>query len=97
VLVNSFAGRLIPKRARKEVTEVAGRKETVDTLAFKVPTIHCEGCVQIIRDALGRLPAVAKVEGKPNEKRITVFVQKGSLTREEIVGEITRLGHVVGP
>lgn len=97
VLVNSFAGRLIPKRARKEVTEVAERKETVETLAFKVPTIHCEGCVQIIRDALGRLPAVAKVEGKPNEKRITVFVQKGSLTREEIAGEISKLGHVVGP
>ncbi len=97
VLLNSFAGRLVPKRARKEVKEVAERKETVETLAFKVPTIHCEGCVQIIRDALGRLPAVAKVEGKPNEKRITVFVQKGSLTREEIAGEITRLGHVVGP
>ena len=95
VLVNSFAGRLIPKRARKEVTEVAERKETVETLAFKVPTIHCEGCVQIIRDALGRLPAVTGVEGQPKAKRIQVAVQRGALSRDEIASEISKLGHIV--
>jgi len=95
VLVNSFAGRLIPKRARKEVTEVAERKETMDTLAFKVPTIHCEGCVQIIRDALGRLPAVTGVEGQPKAKRIQVAVQRGALSRDEIASEISKLGHIV--
>ena len=95
VLVNSFAGRLIPKRARKEVTEVAERKETVETLAFKVPTIHCEGCVQVIRDALSQLPPVAGVKGDAKKKRIEVAVRQGTLSREKIVEEISRIGHVV--
>jgi copper chaperone CopZ len=77
------------------VTEVAERKETVETLAFKVPTIHCEGCVQIIRDALGRLPAVTGVEGRPKAKLIQVAVQRGALSRDEIASEISKLGHIV--
>ncbi|MBI2999621.1 MAG: heavy-metal-associated domain-containing protein [Deltaproteobacteria bacterium] len=70
-------------------------KQDVEKLDFVVPSIHCEGCVQVIRDALSRVPAVVGVEGKPREKHLTVAVQKGSLSREEIVEEISRLGHVV--
>lgn len=95
VLVNSFAGRLLPKKVLKEKREVPQAKEGVETLAFKVPTIHCDGCVSIIRDALSRLPAVAGVEGKPREKLIKVALQKGALSREEIAKQLSRLGHVV--
>jgi heavy metal translocating P-type ATPase len=94
VLINSFAGRLIPKSVRKEVVEAA-KWEGVETLTFEVPTIHCEGCVSIIRDALGRLPAVAGVEGQPKAKLIKVAVQRGALSRDEIASEISRLGHIV--
>jgi hypothetical protein len=51
----------------------------------------------IIRDALGRLPEVVKVDGKPKEKHLSISVKKGSLSREDLVDEITRLGDVVGP
>ncbi|MBI2361113.1 MAG: cation transporter, partial [Deltaproteobacteria bacterium] len=95
VLLNSFGGRLLPKRGLKKVKEVAPVREDIEKLTFEVPTIHCEGCVSIIRDALTRLPAVAGVEGKPKEKRLAISVKKGSLSREDIVDEITRLGHVV--
>ncbi len=95
VLTNSFAGRLLPKRMHKEVRKIAEIKEEVETLAFKVPTIHCEGCVQIIRDALGHLPAVTEVEGQPKTKLIQVAVQRGALSREEIAKQLSRLGHVV--
>ncbi|MFQ5541895.1 MAG: heavy metal translocating P-type ATPase, partial [Candidatus Binatia bacterium] len=92
VLLNSFAGRLLPKRVRKEVIEPMG---PVEELHFQVPSIHCEGCVQIIRDALSRLPEVARVEGEPKQKRLTVTVQRGLASRDQVSGEIARLGHVV--
>ena len=69
--------------------------EDIEKLDFVVPSIHCEGCVQVIRDALTRLPEISGVEGKPREKYLTVAVQKGSLSREKIADEISKLGHVV--
>jgi len=51
--------------------------------------------VQIIRDALGRFPGVTKVEGEPTQKQIAVTVQRGSLPRDQIVGEIAKLGHTI--
>ncbi len=94
VLLNSFGGRLLPKTRNRRGPETT-KKEDDEKLDFVVPSIHCEGCVQVIRDALSRVPAVVGVEGKPREKHLTVAVQKGSLSREEIANEISRLGHVV--
>ena len=70
-------------------------KRDVEKLDFVVPSIHCAGCVQVIRDALSRLPAISGVEGKPREKHLTVAVKKGSLSRAEVAEEISKLGHVV--
>lgn len=95
VLLNSFGGRLLPKRRLKKAKEVARGREDIEKLTFEVPTIHCDGCVGIIRDALSRIPTVAEVAGNPREKLITVAIQRGALSREEIANELTRLGHVV--
>ena len=95
VLVNSFAGRLLPKAIKRKETGMANEKDDVEKFDLVVPSIHCEGCVQVIGDALGRIPQVVRVEGRPRDKRVTVAVQKGSLTREKIAEEISKLGHVV--
>jgi heavy metal translocating P-type ATPase len=95
VLLNSFTGRLLPGAIGKGVSESSGTKGPVERLEFDVPSIHCEGCVQNIRDALSRFPEVAGVEGEPKRKRITVTVQEGLLLRDRVAGEIARLGHVV--
>jgi len=92
VLLNSFGGKLLPKPSQREARETAD--ETMERLQFQVPTIHCDGCVQIIRDALGRFPEIARVEGEPRQKRITVVFHR-PLPRDEIVNEISRLGHMV--
>jgi Cu+-exporting ATPase len=94
VLINSFAGKLLPKPQKRKVRGMK-EKEQVEKLEFVVPSIHCEGCVQVLRDALGRLPAVVEVEGEPRKKHLSVAVQKDSLSREEIAEEISKLGHVV--
>jgi P-type Cu+ transporter len=94
VLLNSFAGRLLPRDTEEKTGEIS-EAGPVDVISFKVPSIHCEGCVQVIRDAFARFPQVAKTVGEAKEKRIFVTVKKGSLTPEQLRGEISRLGHVV--
>lgn len=69
--------------------------QDVEKLDFMVPSIHCEGCVQVIRDALSRLPAVVEVKGEPKKKQLSVSVQKGSLSKVEVADQISKLGHVV--
>jgi Cu+-exporting ATPase len=94
VLLNSFAGRLLPKTKQRKVPEMR-EKEQIEKLDFVVPSIHCEGCVQVIRDALSRSPAVIEVKGEPQKKHLSVSVQKGSLSRVEVADQISKLGHVV--
>lgn len=89
VLLNSFGGRLLPKPT------ASPKHEDVDTFDFAVPSIHCEGCVQVIRDALRRLPEVVDVQGEPRQKHVTISVQKGSLSRSQIADQIFELGHVI--
>ncbi len=94
VLFNSFGGRLLPKTRKGKEPEVR-EKEDIEKLDFVVPSIHCDGCVQVIRDALSRLPAVVEVKGEPQKKHLSVSVQKGFLSRVEVADQISKLGHVV--
>jgi len=94
VLLNSFGGRLLPKTRKGKEPEMT-EKGDVEKLDFVVPSIHCEGCVQVIRDALSRLPAVVEVKGEPQKKHLSMSVQKGSLSRVEVADQISKLGHVV--
>jgi len=88
VLLNSFAGRLVPGRRR-----AAPRLER---LTLTVPSIRCAGCVATIREALATLPVVAAVDGDPQRKRIVVTVRDGQGGRAAVEEAIARLGHVVG-
>jgi heavy metal translocating P-type ATPase len=94
VLLNSFTGRLLPKTTKRKRPIMAEKKD-IEKLDFVVPSIHCEGCVQVLRDALSRLPAVVEVKGEPKEKRLSVSVRKGSLSRVEVADQISKLGHVL--
>lgn len=95
VLLNSFAGRLLPKPTGNRFEKACEAKEGIETLEFKVPTIHCEGCVQNIRNALSHLPMIAGVESRIKNKEITVSVEKGAISRDQIAAEISRLGHTI--
>jgi len=89
VLVNSFAGRLLPRRQTKE-------EVTMKQLTLQVPTIHCEGCLSGIREALQRLPGVTKVEGDVTDKQVTVVLQDGQMGRAGICRALAAIGHVCG-
>ncbi|GMQ75275.1 MAG: heavy metal translocating P-type ATPase [Gammaproteobacteria bacterium] len=86
VLLNSFAGQLLPKR------RAVGER----ILALKVQTIHCPGCVRIIQDALGKLPGVGKVEGDVARKRITVTAAGEGFDQQTVCAALEQIGHVCG-
>jgi len=87
VLLNSFGGRLVPRR-RRAAPELR-------RLTLSVPSIHCQGCVTTIRDELVKLPAVVAADGDPSTRQLVVTVRDGDGTRSAIEDTITRLGHVV--
>jgi len=88
VLLNSFSGRLIPQRKHAE--------PKLEQVTLTVPSIHCMGCVDTIRDALTKLPVVAAVDGNPQSKQIVVTMRNGHEGRSTVEETIVRIGHVVG-
>jgi cation transport ATPase len=88
VLLNSFWGRLVPGLRRPA--------PAVQKLTLTVPTIHCEGCVAVITEALVKLPSVISAEADPQTKQVIVTTRNGQGQRQAIQEAITRLGLVVG-
>ena len=88
VLLNSFWGRLIPQRPRRE--------PQLEQVTLTVPSIHCTGCVTKIRDELSKLPVVVAVAGDPHSKQVVVTMRNGDGGRATVEAAITRIGHIVG-
>jgi cation transport ATPase len=88
VLLNSFWGRLVPRFGR--------RPAAVQRVTLTVPSIHCQGCVATVREALKALPNVVSVEGDPQTKQVIVTARDGQSQRQAIAEALTRIGHVVG-
>ncbi len=89
VLLNSFGGRLIPKiRKKGEVP--------MEKLVLKIPTIHCEGCVENIQRALKAKKGVALVEGNSQTKEVTVSYLQEEIGEQKIRESIVQMGHQIG-
>ena len=75
VLTNSFAGRLLPRvRGRLSLAERARRPAQM-TLA--IPNMHCDHCLESIKDASCRLPGVVDVAGDAARQTVTVTYREG--------------------
>jgi len=89
VLLNSFGGRLIPKiRKKGEVP--------MEKLVLKIPTIHCEGCVENIQRALKAKKGIALVEGNSQTKEVTVSYLQEEIGEQKIRESIVQMGHQIG-
>jgi heavy metal translocating P-type ATPase len=91
VLINSFAGRLIP-RAEKSEEQVA----ELHRLELHVPSMSCSGCLENITEAVTRLPEVEKVDGDLQEKLVIVQYRDGQTAPDEIREAINEAGYPVG-
>ncbi len=89
VLLNSFAGRLLPRR--RPAQETAGSMRTV---VIRVPTMHCEGCLASIEAALVKLPSVRRVEGDLSSKIVRIQTGDPNVTEEQFCAVLHKIGHV---
>ncbi len=85
IMVNSFGSRIISSR------EIKGRERVL----LSVPGIHCQGCVDRIRDHLTRQKGIRKVEGDPTKKTISVAFERQKIKKEEIKEAIAKLGYAL--
>lgn len=90
VLLNSFGGRLVPRRRTGAV-----REPRVAQITVKVPSMHCQSCAATVREAISRLPGVAAVQVDLQSKLVTAAVW-GGVGRHDLCGAITAVGHVCG-
>jgi cation transport ATPase len=91
VLINSFAGRLIPRgeKAKEELPEL-------HSLELRVPSMSCTGCLEGITQAVTRLPEVENVEGDLQEKLVIVQYRDSQMAPDEIREAIDEAGFPVG-
>lgn len=88
ILINSFGESFLSTLGRKE-------DEKMTEVTLKVPNISCQGCVEIIREALTDRDGVQKVESDPKKKRITVTYQREKIKLDEIRSRINQAGYTV--
>ncbi|TAK83543.1 MAG: cadmium-translocating P-type ATPase [Betaproteobacteria bacterium] len=82
VLTNSFAGQLLPK----------GRRGRQAQLTLKIATMHCEHCLDSIREAVTALKGVEEVTGDPARQVVTVSYREGMVEPDGIREAILEKG-----
>jgi Cu+-exporting ATPase len=83
VLTNSFAGRLLPKARRR------GRPAQ---LTLKIANLHCEHCLESIKEATRTLTGVEDVTGDPAQQVVTVTYREGVVEPDGIRAAIIERG-----
>ncbi len=89
VLLNSFGGRVVYLPGFR-------RKKQRRTLTLKVPSMHCEGCIKNVQEAVRRVHGVKRVEVYLDQKLVTVVYNNGMSVENDIKQRITQAGHVLG-
>ncbi|MFQ6079535.1 MAG: heavy metal translocating P-type ATPase, partial [Thermodesulfobacteriota bacterium] len=85
IMVNSFGSRIISRREIK----------SGERILLSVPGIHCQGCVDRIRDHLIAQKGIQKVEGDPTKKTISVSFERQKIKKDKIKEVIAGLGYAL--
>lgn len=67
VLTNSFAGRMLPKVRRGRAAQ----------LTLRIANMHCEHCLDSIKEAARKLEGVEEVIGDPTQQLVTITYRQG--------------------
>jgi Cu+-exporting ATPase len=82
VLTNSFAGQLLPKARRGRTAE----------LTLQIANMHCDHCLESIREAVSGLKGVEGVRGDPEQRVVTVTFREGMVAPDGIREAIIERG-----
>ena len=84
VLLNSFGSRLLPEKKMK------AKERQVVTL--EIPNMHCEGCLNTIRNALEKRIGVVDVKADLEKHRVEIISYNKDITLEGIKEILTEAG-----
>jgi copper ion binding protein len=65
----------------------------VTTASFAVKGMHCDGCGDKVKSALGKVDGILKVDVKIADKRIVVSFDANRTTAEKIAKVISEVGY----
>jgi copper chaperone CopZ len=85
IMVNSFGSKIISPR------KIRGREK----ILLSVPGIHCQGCLDRIREQLLMEKGIRKVEGDPVKKIVSVVYERRKIERNKIKEVIAGLGYAL--
>jgi len=80
------------KQAAAEQPKQAEPGAHVTTAAFRVEGMHCAGCADEIKTALGKAGGVLKVDVKVADHRVMVSFDSDKISAEKIAQIITEAG-----
>jgi cation transport ATPase len=86
VLTNSFAGRLLPAKKRREAHA---------NVTYTIANMHCEHCLASIAEAVRKLDGIEDVSGEPAKKLVTVRYRAGRADPDGIREAIIERGFEV--
>ncbi len=81
VLINSFAGRLVPNNRLYQATS---------RLTARVPSMHCNSCLNAIERSLESIPGIVTVNGDADTKYLDVTYQADVLDPEKIADSLAK-------
>jgi copper chaperone len=75
----------MPGRVRRQLT-VIGKQ-----------ILHCAGCEKRIRRALRRLPGVQEVQASTQTQQVTVVIDPGQASPDQVRAKLEQLGYQLAP
>ncbi|MFW9855483.1 MAG: heavy metal translocating P-type ATPase [Candidatus Thorarchaeota archaeon] len=94
VLLNSFGGKILSNQEVTALEEEQGASvPEMGSISFSIPTIHCQGCVNGLTNALLKVSGINSVEGDSQTKTMVIAFNKESVTIKGIREVIEKRGH----
>lgn len=69
----------------------------MEQVTFRIPAIHCAGCVSSIRLAVRRAKGVATVEGNDRLKTVTIAYDPGLTSPADLQKTLSKIGFPAQP
>jgi Cu+-exporting ATPase len=80
----SFLARLIHRETAPAEATTQAEALTMHDLTLQVPSIHCQGCAEVLEETLSALPGVQAVHANPTSKLVQVTFEDGKVTKQQV-------------
>ncbi|OLS21652.1 MAG: Copper-exporting P-type ATPase A [Candidatus Heimdallarchaeota archaeon LC_2] len=99
VLLNSYGGRLIPSKTEEvssqSFEEALSTELKTHQISYRIPTIHCQGCISGLKETLEELPGIVSVDGDADSKTLIMDFVNEEANFKKVKKVIQNAGHKI--